>query len=520
MMKPYKIYAIAVISGVIASLALPPIGFIPGLFALSIPILILGQAATPHALSKGQAFILGWATGTGWFIFSIYWVSNALVTAGGLNFLLIPFVSLGLPLFLGLFWAAAFWACFVLARWFNLLQPSRLLLLIILLSGTEYLRGYILTGFPWNAPGLVAANAPLGLAASAFFGYWGMTVLVLIFAIIPAMLMMRMRVVVVIALAGFTTAAALATVHLQQIPFANNAAGMMVRLVQPNLSQDDKWNWSLRPQHLAGMINASRQPSSLTAHPLDLIVWPETAFAGTLEHEPQAFKAATHAATAGKSSLLTGVIRLASTPFALSNAAVIVAPNGDITGSVSKSHLVPFGEYAPFRDYIPFVDVIAGVYDFASGQAGQAMEMSRRDGRVVRILPLICYEVIFPSAVRRHLVNTNADVMVVITNDAWFGDSIGPRQHLAMAQMRSAELGTAMIRVANTGVSAMINSHGAVTAIIPYGEQGFVDADVGGSLNTITRQYGDLLFVILQFILLFGVVFVQVSKKKSTAVTS
>ena len=493
---PLPRYAAAVLAGMIASLALPPVGFTLGLFALSVPALMLRQSR--HAW---DAFKLGWAVGLGWFVFSLYWISNALVTSGGWHLLLVPLAGLGVPLFLGLFWGGGFALAHGLGRWRS--SGPALLLLAASLSVAEYLRGHILTGFPWNAPGLAAASYDLGLAAAAVAGYWGVGLMALMFGVLPAVLVTAGRWWgggIIAALAGLVIAA-----HFHHLapPINATASGMMVRLVQPNIPQMEKWQRDRRPGHLATLVAASRGPATT---PLDLIVWPETAFAGSYDREKGVFSAITQAASSGKTPVLTGVLRVQEDPFALFNAMMMMAPDGAVLGSASKAHLVPFGEFAPLRDVLPFVDAIAGPYDFSPGEAGTALTMTRQDGRSLRVLPLICYEVIFPGAVRRHFDQAEAELMVVITNDAWFGDSIGPRQHLAMAQMRAAELGRPLVRVANTGISAMINSDGAITHHIDYGKPGAVDAVVGGVKATLYHRYGDGIYLALMVMVLLAAV--------------
>ncbi|MCE2516434.1 MAG: apolipoprotein N-acyltransferase [Alphaproteobacteria bacterium] len=494
---PLSRYALAMAAGLVASLALPPIGLTLGLFALSIPaLMVMRRDDTPHPTIR-DVFLLGWATGGGWFVVSLYWISNALVTSGGWHLLLVPLAGLGLPLFLGLFWGGGFALAHALTGALRLGPVPAVVMLAASLSAAEYLRGHVLTGFPWNAPGLVAASHDLGLAASSLIGYWGMGLVALIFGMLPALLICGDRYrsarlwggAMLAAMAGLLVAAHM---HLSSAAVNSSASGMMVRLVQPNIAQMEKWQRDRRPGHLAALVAASRRP--VTA-PLDLIVWPETAFAGSYDREPGVLTAITQAASSGSTPVLTGVLRVENDPFALFNAMMVMAPDGEVLGSASKAHLVPFGEYAPMRDYIPFADAIAGPYDFSPGEAGVALTITRQDGRVIRILPLICYEIIFPGAVRRNFDRAEAEVMVVITNDAWFGNSIGPRQHLAMAQMRAAEMGRPVVRVANTGISAMINSSGMITHRIEYGTAGVADAFIGGTKATYYHRFGDRIYL-------------------------
>ena len=484
----------SVVAGVLASAALPPLGLTVLIFALALPFRHLSAS-----VRQREAFLLGWATGSGWFFISLWWISKAFVTSGGAHIFLIPLVALGLPLFLGLFWGAAFWLAFVATT-----SPvARLLLLAAVLSLAEYSRGFVLTGFPWNAPGMIFANADLTITAAATFGLWGLSLIALLIPLLPLLVMMgQKRAVLGVVLMLATVPAAMVAGHMiDETPAATSA--MSVRIVQPNIDQRDKWDRQQRPDHLVRLMELSRRSGDEASdlYP-DLIVWPETAFAGFISDERVVFDAVTGAASGGMSTLLTGALRLEGQQIlSFFNTAALISPDGSLTATYDKQHLVPFGEYAPLRQYLPFVDAIAGPADFTPGQGKAAMAMQRRDGTTVSILPLICFEVIFPAAVRDAVLAEDIDLLVTITNDAWFGDTIGPRQHLAMARMRSAELGLPMLRAANTGISSVIDARGREVARLGYGRHGTINTSLGGVVDTPYRRSGETGFVLLLLIL-------------------
>ena len=498
-----KTYGLAVLSGVIASLALPPLGLYVGLFALSYPMIMAVGMARAHARLRHAAF-LGGMTGLGWFLFSLSWISNALITSGGAHLLLIPFSLVGLPLFLGLFWAAAFAAAHVIiGRSQNIMMKmgfnanaAHLTVLIVLLSLAEYLRGVVLTGFPWNAPGLIMAHDAWGLHIASVIGTWGSTLLVLIAGAVPAFIMGAGRAIggaslaFVIIIGGGSQFAA-----TPERPSPHD--GMLVRVLQPNIAQMDKWVFAKRRHHLAALMSASRQPSD---RPLDLVVWPETAFAGIYERERGVASAIMQAAAQGQTPILTGILSQDENPFRLYNAAMLFNEKGQMTDGVAKQHLVPFGDYAPLRSVLPFVDAIAGPVDFSAGHGPQSLPISRDGQSPVKALTLICYEVIFPQAVRKTALNEGADIMIVITNDAWFGNTIGPRQHLAMAQMRAAELGMPLIRSANTGISAIIDAKGKILTSLDYGQAGYLDMTLPAARDTTYRHIGDAAYLLMMMI--------------------
>ena len=476
--------------GFIASLSLPPIGFFLGLFALAIPFYMLGYAGTMRS-----AFMLGWSVGFGWFLFSLYWLVHAFFVSGGLEMFIAPVALFLLAAFLGAFWGFGFAASHYFSS-YPLPRPLNIqFMAVIMLTLAEYLRGIIFTGFPWNIPGLVLVQSDWTLAILSVVGAWGGSLLVLAFALIPALLLMGARLLVlsIIGVIGFAALVGLYDRTIAPTPTAQ----MTARLVQPNIPQDLKWKPQLRRQHLAKLVNLSRQD----AESVDLVIWPESAFAGVYERDTALVHSVAQAASSGRASVLMGIFSINENPFEIYNAAMVFAPDMSRLGHYEKRHLVPFGEYAPLRDYIPFVDAIAGGTDFTHGRGDiQPMVLSGTDGSL-KLLPLICYEIIFPQKVRRDLLATGADVIVNLTNDAWFSDTIGPLQHLAIAQMRAAELGVSVLRVANTGVTAAIDSRGRIINSLAYGTDGFIDVPIKvGQSGTIYRQFGNGVFILLIFV--------------------
>jgi len=472
----------ATLSGILASATLPPLNLFLSIFALSLPALSMVMARRGR-----EAFLIGWATGFGWFLLSLSWVSVAFVTSGGGHVFLIPFAALGLPLLLGGFWGAGFFLAWRIQQD----QPARLLALVATLSLMEYLRGTVLSGFPWNAPGMLLLVDERILGIVAFTGLWGATLLAFLFALIPALIWCRRTWTAGLAAAILLGFVGLGVSHHETAANETPASGMVVRLVQPNIPQEEKWLKDKRPEHLGRLAMLSREVVSITP---DVIIWPESAFAGIIEREADVFRRAISASSGGVTPIISGALSfMAGDEVKLFNSALLATPGGEVLARYDKTHLVPFGEYAPGRGFLPFVEVIAGPVDFSSGKGPVRFDLAReeKEGKVI-LTPLICYEIIFPALVREAVTATGADILVTITNDAWFGDTIGPRQHLAMAQLRAAEMGMPVLRVANTGISAGIDSHGRITDRIEFGWSGFRDVVVSGSLDTFYRHHGDL----------------------------
>ncbi|MEC8728286.1 MAG: apolipoprotein N-acyltransferase [Pseudomonadota bacterium] len=474
------------LAGILASFALPPIHILPLLVTLSYPI-----ARMLACQNMRSAFWVGWGCGLGWFLVSLYWISNAMLTGGEQFYWMIPFAMLLLPSFLAIFWGLAF----ALAWRSGSSLTLRWGVLIFWLMIMEWLRAHLFTGFPWQTPGMVFAFRPLGFDLASVIGVFGCGVVAIMLASLPLAIRLnkRLGLTVVAMLSGLTVMAILVSGR----PLIDHAAsGLTVRMVQPAIPQQDKWKSELKDQHLAMHLEQSYALSEDQSKP-DLIVWGEVSYAGFLEHDWQDIETVMLKATAGTSWVLLGGLRQQKTSDRMDyyNSIFLVQPDAKISGVYDKRYLVPWGEYVPFREAFSFVDHLAGGIDFSAGVNAGMLTLKRPDGRIVNIAPLICYEVIFPVSTRHAAIG--ADMLVNLTNDAWFGDSLGPRQHLAMAQMRSAELGLPMVRVATTGISAIINAYGQVTSHITYNTSDWQDIVISGRTHTIYARYGELGFVVL-----------------------
>ena len=270
---------------------------------------------------------------------------------------------------------------------------------------------------------------------------------------------------------------------------ASSANAPEARLVQPVVPQNDKWNRQKRPAHLASLIALSQTGSNSP----DFVIWPETAFAGLPSQNRKLLADTVRAATHSDGFLLTGIPRFnaASQPL---NSAYLFDHQGGVRGVYDKQHLVPFGEYVPFRSWLPFLDIIAGPADFVAGTQNRPLSVPG----VGQVQMLICYEVIFAGRVIDR--QNRPDVMVNVTNDAWFGATIGPWQHLYQAQMRAVEEGVPLLRAANTGISAAFDGFGRQLGSIPLGVRGYLDIPIPPVLTApLFARFGNAVFFALCF---------------------
>ena len=411
-----------------------------------------GFAALIWAVSRAQtgraAFRRGWLGGTAYFAVALNWIVEPFLIDIAQHGWMAPFALVFLAGGLALFWGAA-GALSRVTRW-----PALGFAVAVALG--ELARGYILTGFPWALPAYIWADTWL-IHSAALVGPYGLSTLTLIALALPA----ATRYPTFGAGLSALSFAALAAVSLLTAAQPEASVGT-VRLVQPNAPQDEKWDPDKARVFLDRLIAG-------------------TAAGGTPD---MAGPILSSAAAAGGTELITGINRRTEADDWY-NSLIVLDPSGQVTETYDKVHLVPFGEYIPFR--IGFLKAMAGFgsFGFSPGEAVRLI-----DTPLGKALPLICYEAIFP----RHGAGAGRpDYLLQITNDAWFGTFSGPYQHLDQARFRAVEMGVPLIRAANTGVSAVIAPDGRVTASIPLGEAGHLDAPLPApGAPTLYARIGDI----------------------------
>ena len=473
------------LAGCLASLCLPPLGLIFTIFALSFPALTSAKARTGW-----RAGAIWMMAGLGWFVFSTYWVAHSLYVSDPGLWLLMPLVAFAIAAVLASFWAVAGWAAWRCGH----TAQGRLIWLVMMLGLAEYARGFVATGFPWNAPGYLFSFHLGALQAASWFGIYGLNIIAFLFAFVLALWVVGARQIAVALLIVPLLLSCLGIVridHLQDVvqntQSPPNPPNPMVRIVQPSVPQQEKWQRSKRPEHLRRLVDLSNQRVPMPR----LVIWPETAFAGFASIEPDLLRRTVASATPFDGYLLTGIPRRDEQD-RLFNAAVLHAHDGALKGVYDKRHLVPFGEYVPFRGVIPLIDVIVGPQDFSKGTTNKLFTVPGVGTAQI----LICYEVIFSGAVIDR--QNKPDFMVNLTNDGWFGHTAGPWQHLAQSQMRAVEEGMTLIRAANAGISGAFDPLGRPLGHIGLGRADSLDVQVVAALEaTLFAKMGQMLFVFM-----------------------
>jgi apolipoprotein N-acyltransferase len=474
--------ALAFAAGALAAIAFPPFGVWPGVFGFGLLLRQLDK--TPGRRLLGAAFRTGWAAGLTYFLISTWWVGEAFLVDFAAHGWQAPFAVMFLAGGLALIWGAA-------AVVYRLLAPAhvgRVLVFAAVFALFEWLRGHMLTGFPWNLPGEVwrAGSAPS--QGAALLGAYGMSVLTLAIGAAPGVWRKGggKAQTVTLAAAGLALALLWGGGELRLALGAPAPAhALRLRVVQPDIGQAEKWT----PEALRSIIE---RYAALTAQPAgkpaDVVLWPEGAIPDVVEDflAPDTWSRAliTQSLAPGQ-TLLFGASRMGGPPAAprYYNSFLAVRRVGDDLrplGYYDKHHLVPFGEYMPFDRLAAAVGFKALVHigdGFTPGPASVAMSVPG----LAPLQPLICYESLFPSSFAR----TGARPLWIanVSNDAWFGETSGPWQHLNLASYRAIEEGVPVVRATPTGVSAVIDAYGRTKVRLGLGQVGVIDADLPPALS-------------------------------------
>jgi apolipoprotein N-acyltransferase len=490
---------LAFAAGALSAFSFAPFEIFPLLLlAIGVLVLLIDGAQETKRPMLSAAWV-GWLWGFGQFLFGLYWVAYAFLVQAAEHAWQIPFVEFFLPGGLALFFALACAA----ASYFWKPGASRIFVLAIAYGVTEWIRGHIFTGFPWNIPAY-AWGASLGvLQSAALFGSYALSLLTILFGASLAQLTARdarawhlpaaLTLLFAILWVG-------GDVRLALNP-TRDVANVRLRLVQPNVPQQEKISRRYWTRNWQSLVNLSL---TRTSTPPTIIIWPEAAPPYIFTRVPDAMGQV--AALAGPNRILmTGAVRVfrgQDDRLGASNSFYIFGPGGVLLSTYDKFHLVPFGEYLPLADFlgkIGFTKVVDGPEGFAAGDGAHTFDLPNAPS----VGPLICYEIIFPGAV---VGARRPGWFVNVTDDSWFGPSSGPYQHLLIARVRAIEEGIPVARAANTGISAVIDPLGRVTAQLGLGQPGVVDSLLPAAVpKTPFARFGSTGLILLLLALGWGV---------------
>ena len=494
----WRRYGVAFLLGVSAVATLPPVDLSPLLVVAFPGLLWLDEGSSGPSASFG----LGYAFGFGFFVAGLYWISGALFVDIATFWWLVPIAAAGLPAVFALYAGIALLATNLATNHLRLSGTARVFGFAIAWTAAEWIRGHAFTGLPWNLigstwsgdfPGAIAV-----LQCVAWIGIYGLSFLTVLAASLPALLgasslvpisecrrwMPAIAAALLVLVPGVSGA-----VRLEMSPITTGE--IWLRIVQPSIPQTMKWEPGAAESNLRSLLNLSAVSSP---RPIAAIIWPEAATPFLLERDPTVRREI--AAIVPKHGyLVTGALRGSPPPgpvVQVWNSIEALNADGDVVARYDKAHLVPFGEYVPIRDALTFKKITSGAIDLSAGPGPRTISLPR----LPPFAAAICYEAIFPGAIVNE--QERPDWILNLTNDAWYGRSSGPFQHLASARTRTVEEGLPMVRVANNGISAVIDATGRVRARINLDAIGYADVALPApSEPTLYSRSGDWALVAL-----------------------
>lgn len=515
--------AIALAAGATGAFALAPFDFSP---ALVIPMTVAvwlidgtaqdgpwsGSRRAGLASSLWRAFATGWWWGFGYFLAGLWWLGAAFLVDADEFAWALPLGVIGLPA------AMAFYPGFGFALARLLWSPGagRIFALAVGLGLSEWLRGHLLTGFPWNSFGMALGGHLVTAQFASLVGLYGLTLAAILIAAAPAVLGGQLAGKWVAedfasetrffrrearhwaplfgALAALAGLCGFGAFRLAQ-PELGAVFGARLRIMQPNLAQDEKFRADNEAAIMAHYLDLSARPfkSDLDEPPIvTVFIWPESAFPFILSRNAQAL-GAIGAFLRQDEFLVTGAARAeeqwpqkeitldppspAPGKIKFFNAIQVIAPGGFIIDSYDKTHLVPFGEYLPLERFLARLGLHHFVHVPGGFEAGSVRKSLSVPG-LPEAAPLICYEAIFPGEVTPPEKGNRPGFLLNVTNDGWFGMTAGPYQHFAQARLRAIEEGLPLVRAANSGISAVIDPYGRIKGQLPLGVQGVLDGQL------------------------------------------
>jgi apolipoprotein N-acyltransferase len=507
----WRAYGLAAVLGAIAGLGFAPLNLVPA-FALGISGLVWLAAEAP---SRRAGFAVGWWWGLGHFAVNSYWIAESFLVDAERFGWMIPPVLGGLAAYLAIYPALATLAFRYLPQ---RLSVAGIAAFAAFWTIAEWLRGHVLTGYPWDLAAYVWSGSDSMMQSAALWGAWGLG-LVTVFALsLPALFALmnlgaarKAAIGMAVVLGALYSGGFWRLSNAIPTPPESDPSAIHVRLIQPNIAQSLKLSSDTRPQQIQTLMRLTLETPGFDK--VKAVIWPETAANYLLERDPNLRSILAQAAPRA-GLLLTGAPRgepLDGPLAEIWNSFAVMDDRGQILGTTDKFHLVPLGEYVPLRGIFPFINKLTpGSMNFTPGPGPRTLHMPD----LPPFSPLICYEVIFPGAVVDP--KDRPALIVNVTNDGWFGTSTGPSQHFATARFRSVEEGIPMLRAANTGISGVIDAYGRVETRSNLVVEAVIDATIPPALAATPFARFGLLAVLPLIVLALIPILFRVRKSSIT----
>ena len=512
-------YFAAFAAGLLTALTMPPVDF-PLIAFFTFPVMVwlmdgvYGDSASSLIGKIKSAFLPGWWFGFGYFLAGLWWIGSAFLVEADDFLWALPFAVLGFPAFLAIFWgfATLFSRLLWSEGWLRVFGFAAAFALM------EYLRGTLLTGFPWNTIGYAAMIHPVLMQVASLIGLFGVTLLALLAFAIPLVVLATPKHVMANRLLPLAFVALLLAgqVGFGVWRFASHLTDYVddvnLRLVNPAIPQKTKFDPDREEEIIATYLELSGRllgEENKSLENTQYLIWPESVFPFLVTERRDVLSAIAELLPPG-TQLITGAMRAepgtAGDPYGkIYNSVLLIDENGEIAAAADKTHLVPFGEYLPFQAFLESLGLeqltrLRGGFEqgaernVISGKAGGAF------------LPLICYEIIFSGEILDTEIPSDANAggakwIVNLTNDAWFGRTPGPWQHLRQSVVRAVEEGLPVVRVANRGISGVIDPYGRLRATLPIDEASVTESALPKpSEETVFSRYRNQPFFLLLII--------------------
>ena len=490
-----------IILGALTSLSLPPLNYLLVNF-ISIGLFFIFIYRKKCFSIKKNSFLYGWFFGFGYFLTNLYWITISLTFDENFSFL-IPIALILIPLFLGLFYGLATFFFFTI----DIKKPvSNLFLFSVLFGVTEFLRGNILTGFPWNLIAFSFSENIEILQILSFIGTYGFNILCISFFAFPAIFVLRENkkeiFVCIIFLLSPIILFSFGSSNIksfQSSSMINN--DYTIRVIGSNIDLDRFYGKS----DTAGVINELIEISEPDLDIKTIFLWPEGIIPNINQAEVKEFRFLFNEKFNKNHLLAIGInsYERNNDKNYFYNTLSIYDHSLNLIKNYKKVKLVPFGEFLPFEKIlrkIGFRSLTNNYQSFSSGNKREILliEVESFD---LKILPLICYEIIYSGNIFK---NSNFDYIINISEDGWFGNSIGPHQHFTHSIFRAIESGKYLLRSANNGISAIINPTGKVENKIEFGQSGYIDfKDKKVFKETVFSKYGNKMFLLIILLYIF-----------------
>ena len=476
--------------GGLATFTLEPYKVYPLMFCFSFAL--FGICKTSNFK---HVFFLSFSFSFGWFFLGLYWIANAFLVKSGFYLFLMPIAAALLPIFLSLIWCIAF----IIAKFISSKVGEIHINIMIFLSIIEYLRGELLN-FPWLMPGNFFASQEVLIQGFSSIGSYSMNVIFFFIIILPLLIIKyKKQSILPIFLLLTPTVLLFIKSYYRYLdkPVQSYSKTHLINVIQPNIKQEIKWKKNFISDHHQKLIDLSRLKNDASLLSV-LNIWPETAFLGVYPRDKDVIKNLSQKFLNSKKNefLFTGSITTYKNNYF--NSALLLNSKEQVKNIYNKQVLVPFGEFLPFRDILPRFDFVENKIDFSSGNQNKTIAIKK----YYKFVPLICYEIIFSKLIFKS-IDQETSLIINITNDGWFGNTIGPIQHFQFAKIRAVEFGMPVIRVANTGYSGLVSPYGEVLEKLNYNEDGILSFNLINKTNdTIFRNYGNYIFLIVMIYVL------------------